>query len=91
MAGRIKEFAGNWDAVWENIQLRADCKQAIVDAFVESNDAALLEAEFNVLANDQFHLISDKIVEKKGRLDSAEIGSQFKEWLRKEVKKRKVE
>jgi len=34
MAGKVKEFAGDWDAGWQNIQLRADCKQAIVDLFI---------------------------------------------------------
>ena len=91
MAGRIKEFVGNWDAVWENIQLRADCKQAIVDKSIETEDASLLEAPFVIMANDQFHLISEKINAKKSHFDSTEILFQYKEWLRKEIKKRKVE
>ncbi len=89
MAGRIREFAGDWDAVWNNIQVRADCKQAILDLFLETNDAAMLEAEFIVNANDQFHLISDKVTEQTGKLDSAQILFEFKEWLRKEKKKKK--
>lgn len=89
MAGRVKEFAGDWDAVWNNIELRAECKQAIVDAFLENKDASLLEARFVVEANDQFHLISDKVKDKFGKLDSKEILFRYKEWLRKEVKKRK--
>lgn len=88
MAARVKEFAGNWDAVMENIQLRADCKQAIVDAFLQSADASLLEAEFVVRANDQFHLISDKVKERRGKLDGKDILFEYKEWLKKEVRKR---
>ncbi|MEK6863303.1 MAG: type II/IV secretion system ATPase subunit [Nanoarchaeota archaeon] len=91
MAGRMKEFAGDWDAVWNNIQLRANCKQAIVDMFVESGDGSLLEAEFVVKSNDLFHLISDKVKEKTGKMDSDKIYFEFKEWLRKEVKKKKME
>jgi len=91
MAGRVKEFAGDWDAVWNNIVLRANCKQAIVDAFSESGDESLLEAGFVVKANDLFRLISDKVKEKTGKLDSDKIYFEFKEWLRKEVKKRKQE
>ncbi|MBI2666853.1 Flp pilus assembly complex ATPase component TadA, partial [Candidatus Woesearchaeota archaeon] len=89
MAGRVKEFAGNWDAVWENIQLRAACKQAIVDAFQQTGDASMLEAEFVIQANDQFHIITDKIKEKQGKLDPQETLFLYKEWLKKEVRKRK--
>lgn len=91
MAGRVKEFAGDWDAVWNNITLRANCKQAIVDAFTESDDEQLLEAEFVVKANDLFRLISDKVKDKTGKMDSEKIYFEFKEWLRKEIKKRKME
>ncbi len=90
MAGRIKEFAGDWDAVWQNIELRADVKQAIVDLFLEMNDARLLEAEFVVSANDMFHLIAEKVKDKQGKLDSQRILFEYKEWLRKAGKKRKV-
>jgi len=91
MAGRIKEFAGNWDAVWNNIKLRADVKQAIVDLFIETQDSTILEADFVVKANDQFHLISDRVKDKSGKLDSAAILFEYKEWLKKEVKMRKME
>ncbi len=88
MAGKIKEFAGDWDAVWNNIQLRADYKQAIVDIAEEVNDDKILEAEFVVGANDMFKLISDQVKDKYGKLDSSRILFDFKEWLRKEVKKK---
>ncbi len=88
MAGRIKEFAGDWDAVWNNIQLRADCKQAIVDIFNEVDDPSVLEAEFVIKCNDRFHLICDKVKEKTGKLDNEQILFEYKEWLRKEAKKK---
>lgn len=88
MAGRVKEFAGDWDAVWNNIELRAKCKQAIVDAFMETKNTSLLEAEFVITANDQLHLIMDQVNSRLGKLDSKEIFFQYKEWLRKEVKKK---
>ncbi|MBI2662595.1 type II/IV secretion system ATPase subunit [Candidatus Woesearchaeota archaeon] len=89
MAGRVKEFAGDWDAVWENIQLRADCKQAIVDLFASLEESNVLEAGFIVKANDRFHLIADKIKEKTGRVESASILFEYKEWLKKEGRIRK--
>lgn len=90
MAGRVKEFAGDWDAVWNNIQLRSDIRQAIVDISAENNDPDILEAGFVIKANDQFHLLLEKVKEKKGRLDNSQILFEFKEWLRKEAKKKKI-
>lgn len=89
MAGRVKEFAGDWDAVWNNIVLRGECKQAIVDLFNETKDDSVLEADFVVKANDQFHLIADRIKERLGYFDSKEILFRYKEWIRKEAKKKK--
>ncbi|MDO8511573.1 MAG: type II/IV secretion system ATPase subunit [Nanoarchaeota archaeon] len=91
MAGRVKEFAGDWDAVWNNILLRANCKQAIVDAFSETGDENILEAEFVVKANDIFRLISEKVKTKSGKTDTDKILFEFKEWLRKESKKKQEE
>ncbi len=90
MAGRIKEFSGDWDAVWNNIQLRADIKQAIVDLSVQTKNTSLLEADFIIKANDIFHLISDRVKERTGKLDSQQILFEYKEWLKKEVKRRKM-
>jgi archaeal flagellar protein FlaI len=90
MAGRVKEFAGDWDAVWNNIQLRADTKQAIVDLSVEHKDPSLLEADFVVTANDVFHLISDRVKEKTGTLDPQRILFEYKAWLQKAVQKKKM-
>jgi hypothetical protein len=91
MAGRIKEFAGDWDAIWNNIQLRADCKQAIVDISIELKNPDLLEAKFVIKANDAFHIISDRIKDKYGKLDSERILFEYKEWLKKEARKLKKE
>ncbi len=88
MAGNIKEFAGDWDAVWENIQLRADYKKAIVDIAEKTKDTSLLEADFVIKCNDTFHLLSDKVKEEVGTLDTKRILFEFKEWLKKEVKKK---
>jgi len=88
MAGSVKEFAGDWDGVWNNIMLRGECKQAIVDISLKNNDPSLLEAEFVVKANDQLRLISEKIKERFGRLDSKEILFEYTEWLKKEGKRK---
>ncbi len=88
MAGKVKEFAGDWDSVWNNITLRADCKKALVDIVTQKSLPKLLEADFVIAANDQFRLISDRVREKTGKLDSAQILFEFNEWLKREVKKK---
>jgi len=88
MAGKVKEFAGDWDSVWNNIQLRADCKQAVVDIAEEVDDTFILEADFIVTANDMFHLLSEKSLERTGKLDSEQILFEYKEWLSKAVRLR---
>ena len=90
IAANVKEWAGNWDAVWENILLRAKIKKQLVDVADKSKLDILLEADFTVKANDEFHKISDEIRQKKGYLDSKQIFFDWNEWLKKEVKKIKT-
>lgn len=89
IAGNIKEFAGNWDAVWDNILLRAKTKEALVNIADQINDPNILEAPFYIKANDQFHLVCQKIQEEAGSLDSKRILFEWTEWLKREVKKKK--
>jgi len=87
IASNVKEWSGNWDAVWENILLRAKIKKALVDSAEGSKRQDLLEAEFAVKANDWFHKVSEEVVEKIGRLDSGEIFKRWEAWLKTEIKK----
>ena len=43
IASNIKEFAGNWDAIWENILLRARIKEALVKYALKLKQNYLLE------------------------------------------------
>ncbi|MBN2142408.1 type II/IV secretion system ATPase subunit [Candidatus Woesearchaeota archaeon] len=86
IAGNVREWAGSWDAVWENITLRADMKTAIVKAAEEENNPDLLEAPFVIKCNDYFHKISEKVRARYGKLDSERILFEWKEWLKKELK-----
>ena len=90
IAGNVKEWAGKWDAVWENILLRAKTKDALLKISDDSKMPDLLEANFVILANDQFHKISDKVRTEIGSLDSKEIFFEWNNWLRKEVKRRGI-
>lgn len=87
MAGRVKEFAGDWDAVWNNIELRANAKRAMVELAEDKKDPKLLEAEFVIKATDQFRIISDAVKEKEGKLNHKHILFEFREWLKREGKK----
>ncbi|MBI2654116.1 type II/IV secretion system ATPase subunit [Candidatus Woesearchaeota archaeon] len=87
VAGNVKEWAGNWDAVWDNVMLRANTKQALVDFATKQNMPWLLEADFVIQSNDQFHKISEKIREEIGTLDSKRIFFDWNEWLKRHVKK----
>jgi len=89
IAANVKDWAGNWDSVWDNITLRADIKQEIVDVAEKEQDDDILEAPFVISANDQFHKISDKVKSDVGNLDSKRILFEWKEWLKTELKSRK--
>ena len=91
IAGNIKELAGDWDGVWSNIELRGKVKEELVKVAAKEKDADLLEAEFVIKANDSFHLCSELVKGKYGNLDSDKIYFEWKEWLNREVKKRKIE
>jgi len=88
IAGNVKEWAGNWDAVWDNINLRAKIKQTMVDVAKKTKDMDLLEAEFYVRSKDEFHIVSERIREEVGALDSNRIFFEWNEWLKRAVKKR---
>jgi hypothetical protein len=90
IAGNVKEWAGNWDAVWDNILLRAKIKKTIVECASKSKMPHLLEADFVIQCNDQFHKISDKIKEEVGSLDSKRIFFDWNEWIRRYVKKLRI-
>ena len=87
IAGNVKEWAGNWDAVWDNVMLRAKVKETLVNFAKEKNMPDLLEAGFVISCNDEFHRISDHIKEEVGSLDSKKIFFEWNEWMKRSVKK----
>ena len=90
IASNVKGWAGNWDAVYDNILLRGKIKQEIVDVAEKTGDASLLEAGFNVLSNNAFHRISDEIRQEIGLPLSERVFPAWQKWLNEEVKKRKI-
>lgn len=86
VASNIKEWAGSWDAVWDNVLLRAQVKEALVAVSDKLAMPEVLEAGFVVSANDEFHRVADRVKEESGALDSKRIFFEWNEWLRKRVK-----
>lgn len=88
IAANVKGWAGNWDAVWDNIQLRARIKEEMVNMAKKTGDDSILEAEFTVLANDVFHRISDKVSQEIGIPSSEKVFPEWKKWFDEEIKRR---
>ena len=88
IAGNVREWAGNWDAVWENILLRARMKDTLVKYAEKVNMPELLEAKHIVHLNDAFHQITDEIKEKKGFLDSKLIYLRWEQELKDYLKRK---
>ena len=86
IGGQVKEWAGNWDAIWENIQLRAKIKRTQVDYAMQLGIPQLLEAESTMLLNDEFHKISDDVRTHEGQLDIQKILFYWQEALKKHIR-----
>ena len=88
IASNIREFAGDWDAVWDNVKLRGKIKQHLVDVAEQHDDESLLEAPFVIQANDHFHKITNKVIDRTGSVDPDKVFFEWKEWLQKELQRK---
>jgi archaeal flagellar protein FlaI len=88
IASNVKGWAGNWDAVYDNILLRAKIKKEMVEVSKKVGDKNLLEAEFNTRSNHEFHKISDKIGTEIGVPMMDRVFPEWQRWLNGEIKKR---
>ena len=86
IAGSVKGWAGNWDAVYDNVLLRVKVKQEIVEIAKKLKREDILEHKFNVLSNTAFHRISDKVREEVGLPISDRVFPEWKNWLLKMIK-----
>ncbi|MEM5829265.1 MAG: type II/IV secretion system ATPase subunit [Candidatus Aenigmatarchaeota archaeon] len=86
IAKRVREWRGNWDAVWDNILLRAKIKQTMVDFARELNRDDVLEAAFVVESNEMFHIISEEVRQEVGGLDSKMIYEKWLNWFKEKIK-----
>jgi type IV secretory pathway ATPase VirB11/archaellum biosynthesis ATPase len=88
IAGQVKGWAGNWDAVYDNIILRGKVKEEIVKIAQQLKMPELLEADFNALSNNMFHSFSEQVRKEVGLPVSDRVFSRWQKWLKDYVKKR---
>ena len=89
IASSVRGWAGNWDAVYDNILLRGRIKQEIVDVSEKLKKPEILEASFNSLSNNMFHQFSKDIQEEVGLPVGDLVFSKWQSWLKQEIKGRK--
>lgn len=87
IASNVKGWAGNWDAIWDNIVLRGKIKEELVNYSIRTSMPELLEADFVVQANNAFHQISEKIHQEVGLPVSEKVLPEWKKWLDREARK----
>jgi len=86
IAGNVREWAGNWDAVWENILLRARIKEYMIKTAEAANNQDIVEAPMVIAANDQFHKVMEQVKNDVGRMDPERIFFEWQEWFKKAVR-----
>ena len=90
IAANVRGWAGNWDAIYDNILLRAKIKKEIVDVAKITGNEDILEAKFNTRSNHEFHKISDEISQEIGLPKSERVFPEWQRWLNNEIKKKKI-
>jgi type IV secretory pathway ATPase VirB11/archaellum biosynthesis ATPase len=85
----VKEWSGNWEAVWENIKLRTMMKETLVKFAEKLRLPELMEAEWVTLSNNEFHLIAERLREESGEVNPKLAYAEWEKWLRLRINKGK--
>ncbi|MEE9323030.1 MAG: type II/IV secretion system ATPase subunit [Candidatus Aenigmarchaeota archaeon] len=85
----VKEWSGNWDAVWENIKLRAKIKETLVKISDKLKMPEILEADWVTRSNSEYHLLVERLREETGAADPKRVFEEWEKWLKEKVKGRK--
>jgi hypothetical protein len=86
IAKRVREWHGDWDAIWSNIELRGKIKQTMLDYALKLKRDDILEAEWVSMGNEMFHVISNDVRREVGSLDSKEIFKEWDKWFKEKLK-----
>jgi archaeal flagellar protein FlaI len=89
VASSVKGWAGNWDAIYDNILLRGQVKQEVVNVAKKTGYSQMLEAQFNTLSNHMFHEISDEVRQEIGLPMGDRVFPAWQKWLNQKVKEKK--
>ncbi len=89
IASRVREWSGNWAAVWDNINLRSKIKSTITDVALKTGKKDIMEAPFVVKSNEKFNIICNKVKSEVGFIDSERVYSSWREWLKSQIKENK--
>ncbi len=90
IASNVKGWAGNWNAIYDNILLRGKIKKEIVDTANKTGNNQLLEAGFNMLSNHAFHEISDSVRQEVGLPVGDRVFPAWQKWLNEQIKKKVI-
>lgn len=86
IASYVKEWSGDWSAVWDNINLRAKIKQTMVDMADKLKKPEILEAEWVTLSNSRYHLIVEQLRKETGAAEPKEVYEQWAQWMKSAIK-----
>jgi hypothetical protein len=86
IASYVKEWSGNWSAVWDNIQIRAKMKEAHVIYADKLKRPDIMEADWTIRSNNMFHLISEAVRKETGFPDPKIVYQKWDAWLKKQLK-----
>jgi type IV secretory pathway ATPase VirB11/archaellum biosynthesis ATPase len=90
IAAGVKGWAGNWDAVYDNILLRGKIKQELVDVANKTKNDDILESKFNSLSNNMFHEFSRQVQEDIGLPTGEKVFPLWQSWLKEQVRGKKI-
>jgi hypothetical protein len=86
IASYVREWHGEWQVVWENINLRAKIKKTMIDLSAQMEKPELLEAEWVTRSNSQFHIISENVRKEIGSVDSKRVYTDWLDWFKTKIK-----
>lgn len=86
IGSNVKQWAGNWDAIWDNVTLRSKIKKLQVDYAIKYKCDEIIEAQSVIDSNDMFHKISERVNNEYGYLDPNRIFFDFEDWFKNYIK-----
>jgi type IV secretory pathway ATPase VirB11/archaellum biosynthesis ATPase len=85
----VKEWSGNWEAVWENIKLRAKIKDTLVKISEKLKMPEIIEADWVTLSNSEYHLVVERLREESGSSDPKLVYDEWERWLKDKIRSKK--